>query len=204
MTEQVLNIDSALETSPLTPIGGRREIRAVFPVCAELIILLPLFGIAEYLVGFLNLFKLLFGLFVVGIQIRMVLAREFPVRFLNLVFLCGTGNSKDFVIIAKLNRHAVSLLYSNFQAFTSCDHMRMELLSVIEDLFKLGILVMRIVVVKSDTFDTRFDPDLNRLLPAAVAPSNVIRQFFRCVLSIDDEEVGVFCQSPNVLVAPVD
>src|SRR6185312_10779423 len=63
---------------------GRRGIDVV-RVEAELVVDLPLLVVAQNIVGFRNLFELLFRLLVPGIHIRMMLAREFAKRLSNLV-----------------------------------------------------------------------------------------------------------------------
>src|SRR5207248_2250931 len=92
-------------TTGSSPVRRRREVRAIFPVRSELIVLPAFLGVAEDFVCFLDFLELLFGLLVVGIQVRMVLAGKFPVRLLDFVVLGGSRNAQDFVVIAKLHGH---------------------------------------------------------------------------------------------------
>src|SRR5262247_4584038 len=95
-----------------------------------------------------------------------------------------------------------SLLYRDFESFAGGNHVGMEFLRVTEDLFDIGIFMMRIVVVECDTFDLSLDSRLDSLPPTAVTPAAMLGQFFRRVLRIDNEEVRIFCQREYVLVAP--
>ena len=59
----------------------------------------PFFRVRENLVGLRDLLEAFFGLFVPGVEVRVVFAGQPPVGLLDL-FLAGVpGNSQDFVII---------------------------------------------------------------------------------------------------------
>ena len=65
------------------PLAGRD----VVGIETVLIVDLALLGIAQDIVGFLNLLEAILGRFVAGIQIRMILARQLAVGLADLVFL---------------------------------------------------------------------------------------------------------------------
>src|SRR5271169_4515427 len=58
--------------------------RNIVAVKAVLIVHLPLFCVGENVVGFLQLLEFFFGGFITGIQVRMVLAREFAKSRANI------------------------------------------------------------------------------------------------------------------------
>ena len=55
------------------------------PVGAELVVLLALLGVAEHLVGLVDLLELRLGGLVAGVHVGMVLAGELAVRLLDLL-----------------------------------------------------------------------------------------------------------------------
>src|ERR1700722_11756792 len=65
----------------------------------ELIVYLPLFGIAQNVVGLGQRLELFFSPLVAGIYIRMVFARQLTKRLTNLLRRRGLLDPKDFVII---------------------------------------------------------------------------------------------------------
>src|SRR5208282_1478356 len=84
--------------SRITP--GRNVVR-VEPV---LIVDLALLFVPQDIVGFLDILELLFRRFVVGIEIRMILARQVPVRLADLLGLGLAIHPERFVVV---------LLYAN-------------------------------------------------------------------------------------------
>ena len=89
---------SASELETTAPVRRGPECLSGLPFTAELVIRGPLLGILQNLVGFLDLLELLFrfGLFA---DVRVELAREAPVRFLDLVRSRGSGHAQNFVIV---------------------------------------------------------------------------------------------------------
>src|SRR5206468_5380405 len=69
------------------------------PVRAELVVLLPLLGIAEHFVCFVNLLGPRLSGLVARIHIRMVLAGELPVCLLDLFFGGGLRDAERRVIV---------------------------------------------------------------------------------------------------------
>ena len=105
-SEEVFHIDGAAKAAArASPVRRRGEIRAVLPIRSKLVVLPALVRVAEDFVRFLDFFELLFGLFVVRVQVRMVFAGELAVCLLEFVFLGGSRNTEDFVVIAKLYCH---------------------------------------------------------------------------------------------------
>src|SRR5262245_4270995 len=98
----------------------------------------------------------------------------------------------------------LSLLQSNFESFAGCDHVGVEFPGVVDDFLQIGIFVVRIMVVERDAFGAGLESRANRLFPAAMAPADMVRQFFRSVLRSNDKEVRMFRQPEDVPVAPVE
>ena len=69
--------------------AGRNVVR----IKTVLIVNLAFLGVAEDVVGFLNFFELLFGSFVAGIQIGMILTGQLAIGLANLVFLRVARNA---------------------------------------------------------------------------------------------------------------
>src|SRR6516225_272369 len=226
--EEIFHIDRTLEAAA-APVGWRSKFSAVLPVRTELVVLPPLIVVAENFVRFLNFLKLFFSLFVVRIQVRMVFAGKLAVCLFDFLFLRGARNTKDFIIIAKLHCHGSksrtgiaptprnepwsqdspgtgvnSLLQTDFESFAGGNHVWVEFAGVVQYFFDVRIFVIWIVMEKSNPLYFRFNSDLDGLLPTAMTPPDVFRQFLRRVLSIDDEEIGVFRETHHVPVAPVD
>src|SRR5262245_1316103 len=91
------------------PSRRRREIGPGLPVGAELIVAFAFFRIGEDFVGLTDLLELFFRRFVVGINVRMVFAREFAIRLLNLVRGRCARDAQSLVIVVKLYCHKQGL-----------------------------------------------------------------------------------------------
>ena len=72
---------------------------------AELVVHLLLLGIAQDVVGFLDLLEAVLGGLVARVDVRMVLARQLSVRLLYLFLGGGSLNAQDFVEILVSVRH---------------------------------------------------------------------------------------------------
>src|SRR5262249_19578953 len=81
------------KTSPRTPPAARPE-AAEHPAG---VVLLPLLGIRERVVGLLDLLELLLGLGVVGVPVRVPLAGELAVGLLDLVGGGGLAHPEGLV-----------------------------------------------------------------------------------------------------------
>jgi hypothetical protein len=69
---------------------------------AEHVVAFSLFLIAQYFISFIDFFEFFFGglfLMVASVEIRMVLAGQFPVRLLQLVVGDVPINTESFVVI---------------------------------------------------------------------------------------------------------
>ena len=64
-----------------------------------LVVHAALLRVIQNVIGFLHVLKAIFGRLIARIQIRVVLAREFPVRFPKFFIGSGPGNSQRLVII---------------------------------------------------------------------------------------------------------
>src|SRR5204863_8944342 len=69
-------------------------------VAAELVVFLPLVGIAQHVVRFVNLLEALGGLRVVGIAVGMVLLGQAPESLLDLVRGGGFSDSQHLIVVA--------------------------------------------------------------------------------------------------------
>ena len=79
--------------------ASRTTGRNVIGIKSVLIVDLPLLRIAQNVVGFLNFLEALFGRFVAGIQVGMILARQPAIRLANLVFFGVARHSQRLVVI---------------------------------------------------------------------------------------------------------
>src|SRR5207244_7055375 len=110
-------------TAPLvkSAFGGvcppsRRRLKSArpVPIGPELIVLLPLFRVAQYLVGFVDLLKFLFRrLFVLG-DIGMMFPRQLAKCGANFILGGRFRDTECFVIVSKLNWHRLSNLVPLF------------------------------------------------------------------------------------------
>src|SRR5262249_18000663 len=64
------------------------------PVRAELVVLAALVGVAEHLVRLVDFLELRLGGLVARIDVRMVLARQLPVRLLDFLFRRGLRDAE--------------------------------------------------------------------------------------------------------------
>src|SRR5207253_10382406 len=76
---------------------------AAFPIRAELIVLLALFGIAEDLVGLIDVLEIALGFLVVGIDVAMILARELAIGSFDLRLSRAALDAQDFIVIPELH-----------------------------------------------------------------------------------------------------
>jgi hypothetical protein len=95
----------AIGGGPALPLGRllamRARLRGSKPDCAaaytELVVQLALLGIAENVVGFCKRLEALLGLFVAGVDVRMVRACELPVRLPYFIGRRGARHAEDGV-----------------------------------------------------------------------------------------------------------
>ena len=77
---------------------------------AELVILGPLLGVRENLVGLVDLLELLLGLLVTGVHVRVVLSGQLFICFFDLVLRCALADAEDLIIISFFLCHGINLL----------------------------------------------------------------------------------------------
>ena len=77
--------------------------RAALPIGAKFVVFLALLRVADYLVGLVDFLELDLGVLVVGIDIRMVLARQLAIRTLDLSLASSPRNAKSLIVIAKFH-----------------------------------------------------------------------------------------------------
>jgi hypothetical protein len=75
----------------------------MLPVGAELVVFFALLRVADYLVGLVDFLELDFGVLVAGIDVRMMLPRELPIRTLDLRLSSATRNAKRLLLISKFH-----------------------------------------------------------------------------------------------------
>src|ERR1700693_2635128 len=78
-------------------------IEAVLPIRAELVVFAPFLRIAEDLISLIDVFELRLGLLVVGIYVRMILARELAVRRLDIGLRSAAFDAEDLVVVFKFH-----------------------------------------------------------------------------------------------------
>ncbi len=82
--------------SALVAAGGDAALLGVYTVG---VVAAPPIGVTEDGVGFGDLFELVFGFGVVGVDVGMVLARELAVRRLDLLVVGAFWDAEDRVVI---------------------------------------------------------------------------------------------------------
>src|SRR5262249_8745506 len=80
-----------------------RPLLVLFPVRSYFIVLLSLFGVGQDFVGFADFLEMLFGLFVIWVNVRMMLSRELPERRANIFLRGGLCNAKRCVVVLKFH-----------------------------------------------------------------------------------------------------
>ena len=65
--------------------------------------------VGEYFVGLVDLFEFLFGGFVLGVQIGMMLPRQLTIGLSYLIVGSIALNAKHFVVVSELYRHQLSV-----------------------------------------------------------------------------------------------
>ena len=99
--EDVGEVEAPLEGAAAP--GAAAEV-GVYPRVAELVVPGPLLLVGEDLVGLVDLLELLLGLLVPGVQVRVVLLRQLPVCFFDLVLRGALLYAQHLVIIAFLRQ----------------------------------------------------------------------------------------------------
>ncbi|MCY1532376.1 hypothetical protein D9M68_676500 [compost metagenome] len=84
-------------------LTGLFKLFGMLPVFTVLIIFLPAFGIAQYLLCLIDLLKFLLSLFIIRVQIGMVFTGQFAVCFFNILCAGLFGQAQDFVVVNKLH-----------------------------------------------------------------------------------------------------
>ena len=95
--EVAKDVAEILENGGVEPCRSRR--RRAYASVPEAVIKSPLFLVSEDRVRLAALFEFLFCVRVIGIAVRMVLKREFPIRALDLDLGDRAAYPEDFVII---------------------------------------------------------------------------------------------------------
>src|SRR6516165_2650019 len=88
-----------LPATEIFPARRRTKFSAGFPVRAELVVFLPLFRVAQNLVGFIEFLEFFLGLFLVPGHVRVVFPRELAKGLLDFSIAGAAGNAENFIII---------------------------------------------------------------------------------------------------------
>src|SRR5262245_39004825 len=91
---------------------------------AKLIVLCPALLVAQHVVGFLHFLEACLGLFVPGIAVRMILARQLAVRFLDLVLGSVALDAQSFIEVAGHGWSAACELSGMILSFILAPHDR--------------------------------------------------------------------------------
>src|SRR5579862_7578771 len=83
----------------LPAAGAARARESALGIEAVLVVHLPLLGVAQNVVGFLDVLEAVLGRFVAGVEIRVMLARQFPVGFANFIHRSTTRHSQGLVVV---------------------------------------------------------------------------------------------------------
>src|SRR3954470_7000300 len=84
-------------------LRARRHVLVGAPVGAELVVLAALVGVAEHLVGFVDLLEARFGHLVPGVHVRVVLAGQLAVGLLDLLVGGRLGEPQRRVIVLEVH-----------------------------------------------------------------------------------------------------
>ena len=95
------------------PASRRAGLLVHPPVRSQLVVFLPLVGIAEHFVGLVDLLEFRFGRLVAGIDVGMVLPRQLPERLLDLLLGRGLGDAERRVVVLEIHRPLVSTVGSD-------------------------------------------------------------------------------------------
>src|SRR5262249_47229021 len=98
--------DAPVEIEP-RPGRAARRVTDVVIVCPELVVHFTLLRVRQHIVSLGELFKLLLGSFVTGIQIGVVFSRKTAIRLANLFLSRGALDSERFVIIFALSHKCI-------------------------------------------------------------------------------------------------
>jgi hypothetical protein len=98
--------ETSAEVEPATALERRR---------AETIVLCATLGVAEDLVGGRRFLEALFGLFVAGVAIRMLLERHLPIGALQLLLARLASDAEHLIEVTQLRRHPH--VYTHFPFF---------------------------------------------------------------------------------------
>src|SRR5262249_36755412 len=82
-----------------------REIGSRFPIVAELIVALSLFGIRQNLIGFVELFELVLSGFVPWIYVRMEFTCQLAIFTSDVALRRRSRHPQDLVVILELYSH---------------------------------------------------------------------------------------------------
>jgi hypothetical protein len=85
VSEIVSAVSSTFAEIPLSSLSRFSKLVRMLPLAAELVILLSLFRIGKYLIGFVYLFKSGFRRFISGIDVRVVFASKPAISLLDLL-----------------------------------------------------------------------------------------------------------------------
>src|SRR5437016_11365303 len=80
-------------------VWGPRASGELLPLLAILIVLRALVSVAQDLMGFTDLLELVFGGFVAGVDIRVVLTRELAIGGFDLLLIRRSRDSQYLVIV---------------------------------------------------------------------------------------------------------
>jgi hypothetical protein len=88
--ENVIDINTLPEAA--APVSGLGEV-------AKIVVLLPLLGVAQDLMGFIDFLESIGGLFVVGIRIGVILLGELTIGLLDLVGSGLFADSENLIVV---------------------------------------------------------------------------------------------------------
>src|SRR5205085_2834734 len=90
----------------------RAALLIALPIATEAIIFFALLLVRQHFVGFVDRFEFRLGLFIAGIDIRVILARQLTIRLLNLGSAGAALNPKGFIIVLVIHRASLLVFVS--------------------------------------------------------------------------------------------
>ena len=106
---------TAPATTALRPSTGRSGAAVLLPRFSVMLILFPLFGVAEDFVGFADILELLLGGLIAGVYVRMVFPGELAVGRLDLLVLGRPANPQYLIVVLISGTIHVCALRSKFR-----------------------------------------------------------------------------------------
>src|ERR1035437_9175572 len=92
----------------LLPVRRRTELLPLLPIRPQRVVLLPVLGVAQHLVGFVDLFEPFLRIRLVLGDIGMILQRQLAEGAVNILLACRPRHTQNLVVVLELDGHIIS------------------------------------------------------------------------------------------------